>query len=87
MTDNAELNEFIDLTGHNEFHHLLLAKAALKAREARMNDEKVQIDKRLKEIIGDYANFVCGDMSGTYKYEHRAERVQRETNPRVLRLS
>jgi hypothetical protein len=87
MSSNENLKDFIDLSSNSEAIHLIKSKIATKARMDSLEGEQKQIDKQLKELIGDHLNWQVGEVVGTYRYEYRAEHVRKESNPRILRIS
>lgn len=84
---NHELRDTIDLSGVNSVAVLLAHKAKLKDAYEKIIAQQKQVDDRLKEAIGDYRFFKCGDVTGSYAFEPRGEYTVRASNPRVLRIS
>lgn len=83
---NHELRDTVDLSGVNSFRVLLDHKAKLKEAFEKIVSQQKQVDDRIKQTIGDFRFFKCGDITGSYAFEPRGEYTVRASNPRVLRI-
>lgn len=76
-----------DFTGNGILSVALAKKIALKDRIELLINEQKQNDKEIKEILGDHSSFICGQYTGTFKYEPKSGYTVQPQNPRTLRVT